>query len=71
MSLFRAGGAIGESEKRGEGAVVWPSLPACEHDFLVIGLRPSKGRGVPLVVRALSVAASLGRGVERRQGGEL
>lgn len=71
MSLLRVAGTIGESEEGGEGAVVWRSLPTCEHDFLGKGFRPSGVLGVPLVARASPVAASLGRGVERRQGGEL
>lgn len=61
-------GAIGKSEEGGEGAVVWCSLPAREHDFLGKGFRPSR---VPLVFRASPLAGSLGRCVEGCQGGEL
>lgn len=64
-------GTISESEEGGEGAIVWLSLPACEHDFLGKRFRPSRVLGVSLVARASAVAASLGRGVERRQGSEL
>lgn len=71
MSLLRATGAVSESDQRSEGTVVWRLLPASEHDFLVKGFRPSRVLGVPLVSGALPVAASLGRGVEGRQGGEL
>lgn len=71
MPLPRLAGAVCESEEWGEGAVVWRFLPAREHDFLFKGFRPSRVRGVPLVARASPVAAGLGRGMERRQGGEL
>lgn len=64
-------GAISKSEQGSEGAVVWRFLPACEHDFLGKGFRPSRVWGVPLGARASPVVASLRRGVERRQGGEL
>lgn len=70
-SLLWEAGAIGESEEWGEGAVVWCSLPAREHDFLVKEFRPARVRGVPWVARASPLAASLGGGVERSQGGEL
>lgn len=71
MSSPRVVRAVCESEEGGEGTVVRCSLPACEHDFLVKGFRPSRVLSVPLVSRASPVAASLGRGVERCQGGEL
>lgn len=71
MSLPEVAGVICESEEGGEGAVVWLALPVCEHDFLAKGCRPSGVRRVPLVSRASPVAASLGRGMERRQRGEL
>lgn len=64
-------GTIGESEEGGEGAVVWLSLPACEHEFLGKRFRPSRVRDVTLVARASAVAASLGWSVERRKGSEL
>lgn len=54
-------------EEGGEGAVVWRSLPAREHDFLVKGFRPARVRGAPLVARA----SPLGWGVQGCQGGEL
>ena len=68
VSLLRADRAVDESDQGAEGAVVWLSLPAREHDFLAKGFRPAR---VPLAARASPVAAGLGRGVERRQGGEL
>lgn len=46
-------------------------MPACEHDFLAKGFRPSGVRDVPLAARASTLAAGLGRGVKGRQGGEL
>lgn len=58
-------------EEGGEGAVVWRSLPAREHDFLVKGFRPARVRGAPLVARASPLAAGLGWGVQGCQGGEL
>lgn len=61
-------GAISKPEEGGEGAVVWRFLPACEHDFLGKGFRPSR---VPLVFQASPVAATFRRSVERSQGGEL
>lgn len=70
-SLLRAAGAVSKSEEGGECAVVWRSLPACEHDFPGKRLRPARVRGVPLVARASPLVAGLGRGVERCQGGEL
>lgn len=60
--------AVHEPEQRREGAVVWLSLPAGEHEFLAKSCRPSR---VALVFGASPAAASLGRGVEGRQGGEL
>lgn len=63
--------AICELEEGGEGGVVWPSLPACEHDFLGKAFRPARVLSRPLVPRASPVAARLGRSVERCQGGEL
>lgn len=64
-------GAISKSEEGGEGAVVWPSLPAGQQDFLVWGVRPSRVQGVPLVFSASLVAAAPGWRVESRQGCEL
>lgn len=58
-------------EEGGEGAVVWRSLPAREHDFLAKGFRPARVRGAPLVARAPPLAAGLGWGVQGCQGGEL
>lgn len=69
VALPRVAGAVSESEERGEGAVVWRSLPAREHCFLAKGFRPSGVRGVPLAARASALAAGLG--LEGRQGGEL
>lgn len=46
-------------------------MPAREHDFLVKEFRPARVRGVPWVAGASPLAASLGGGVERCQGGEL
>lgn len=68
VPLLWAVGALGKSEQRGEGAVVWCCLPAREHGFL---LRPVRMRRVALVGWALPLVAGLGQGVERRQGREL
>lgn len=68
VPLLWAVGAPGKSEQGGEGAVVWGSLPAREHGFL---LRPVRIRRVALVGWAPPLVAGLGHGVERRQGCEL
>lgn len=71
VPLLWALGAVGKSEQGAEGAVVWCSLPACEHGFLLKALRPVRIRCVALVGWASPLVARLGQGVERRQGREL
>lgn len=71
VSLLWAGGAVCKSEEGGEGAVIWCSLPVCEHGFLFKALRPVRIRRIPLVDWASPLVTGLGQGVERRQGSEL
>lgn len=74
MSTREAAGAVGESQQRGEGAVVRRSLPACEHGFLCEGFRPVLMRAASVVVvvgGASPLVTGLGRRVQRRQGCEL
>lgn len=66
-----AAGAVGKREQRGEGAVVWRSLPAREHGFLFEASRPVRSGRVPLVGWASPLVAGPGQGVQRRQGREL
>lgn len=64
-------GSIGKSEQGGEGAIVWCSLPVCEHFFLFKALRPVWICRIPFVAWASSLVVGLGKGVERCQGSEL
>lgn len=69
--LLGAAAAVGEPQQGGEGAVVWRSVPARDHAFLLKGPTPVRVGRAALVGRASPLAPGLGRGVQRRQGREL